>query len=47
MEHFFGIVLGTMLVLVLVGFVLAHFAILLALLIGAGLIGRHLRRHGV
>jgi hypothetical protein len=30
MEQFFGIVLGMMLVLVLVGFVLAHFAILLA-----------------
>jgi hypothetical protein len=47
MERFFGVVLGGMVILALVGFVLAHFAILLALLIGAGLIGRHLRRHGV
>jgi hypothetical protein len=47
MERFFGIVLLMMVVLVLLGFVLAHFAILLALLIGAGLVGRHLRRHGV
>ena len=47
MERFFGIVLGMMVVLVLVGFVLAHFAIVLSLLLGAGLIGRHLRRHGV
>jgi hypothetical protein len=47
MERLFGIVLAMMVVLALVGFVLAHFAILLALVIGAGLIGRHLRRHGV
>jgi hypothetical protein len=47
MERLFGIVLAMMVVLALVGFVLAHFAIPLALLIGAGLIGRHLRRHGV
>lgn len=47
MKQFFGIVLGMMLVLVAVGFVLGHFAIVVALLIGAGLIGRHLRRHGV
>ena len=47
MERFFGIVLTMMVVLLLLGFVLAHLAIAIALLLAASLIGRHLRRHGV
>jgi len=47
MERFFGIVLTMMVVLLLLGFVLAHLTIAIALLLAAGLIGRHLRRHGV
>ena len=46
MERFFGIVLTMMVVLLLLGFVLAHLAIAIILLLAAGLIGRHLRRHG-
>jgi hypothetical protein len=47
MERFFGIVLIMMVTLMLLGFVLAHFAIVLILVLAAGLVGRHLRRHGV
>jgi hypothetical protein len=47
MERFFGIVLTMMVALVLLGFVLAHFAMALALLLAIGLVGRQLRRHGV
>ena len=47
MERFFGIVLTMMVVLMLLGFVLAHLAIAIFLLLAAGVVGRHLRRHGV
>jgi hypothetical protein len=47
MERFFVIVLTMMVALMLLGFVLAHVAIALVLLLAVGLIGRHLRRHGV
>ena len=46
MERFFGIVLTMMVVLVLLGFVLAHLAIAIFILLAAGVIGRQLRRHG-
>jgi uncharacterized membrane protein YbaN (DUF454 family) len=46
MERFFGIVLTMLVVLMLLGFVLAHLAIAIFLLLAAGLFGRHLRRHG-
>jgi uncharacterized membrane protein YbaN (DUF454 family) len=46
MERFFGIVLTMMVVLVLLGFVLAHLAIAIFVLLAAGIIGRQLRRHG-
>jgi uncharacterized membrane protein YbaN (DUF454 family) len=46
MERFFGIVMTMMVVLVLLGFVLAHLAIAIFLLLAAGVIGRQLRRHG-
>lgn len=46
MERFFGIVLTMMVVLMLLGFVLAHLAIAIFILLAAGLIGRLLRRHG-
>ena len=45
MERFFGIVLSMMVVLMLLGFVLAHLAIAIFLLLAAGIIGRQLRRH--
>ena len=40
MERFFGIVLTMMVVLMLLGFVLAHLAIAIFILLAAGLIGR-------
>jgi uncharacterized membrane protein YbaN (DUF454 family) len=46
MERFFAVVLTMMVALLLVGFVLAHLAIAVFLLLAAGLIGRQLRRHG-
>ena len=46
MERFFSIVLTMMVVLMLLGFVLAHLAIAIFLLLAAALIGRQLRRHG-
>jgi uncharacterized membrane protein YbaN (DUF454 family) len=46
MERFFGVVLTMMVVLVLLGFVLAHLAIAIFILLAAGIIGRQLRRHG-
>ena len=46
MERFFAVVLTMMVVLMLLGFVLAHLAIAIFLLLAAGLIGRQLRRHG-
>ena len=45
MERFFEIVLSMMVVLMLLGFVLAHLAIAIFLLLATGLIGRQLRRH--
>ena len=45
MERFFGVVLTMMVVLVLLGFVLAHLAIAIFILLAAGVIGRQ-RRHG-
>jgi hypothetical protein len=46
MERFFAVVLTMMVVLMLLGFVLAHLAIAIFILLAAGLIGRQLRRHG-
>ena len=46
MERFFGVVLTLMVILLLLGFVLAHLAIAIFFLLAAGLIGRQLRRHG-
>jgi predicted membrane protein len=45
MERFFGIVLVMMVALVLLGFVLQHFAMVMVVLLAVGLLGRHLRRH--
>jgi hypothetical protein len=47
MARFVGIVLATMMALMLAGFVLAHFGIVVLLCLGIALLGRHLRRHGV
>jgi len=40
-------VLLMMVALMLLGFVLAHFGLVLLIVLAVGLIGRHLRRHGV
>jgi hypothetical protein len=45
MGRFVGIVLLMMMALMLFGFVLANFALVIILLVAAGLIGRHYRRH--
>ena len=47
MERLVGIVLLMMVALMLLGFVLAHFGLVLIIVLAVGLIGRHLRRHGV
>jgi hypothetical protein len=47
MERFFGIVLVMMMALVLLGFALQHFAMVMVILLAVGLLGRHLRRHSV
>jgi len=47
MTRFIGIVLVMMVVLVLVGFVLAHFGLVVLLVLAVVLLGRYLRRHGV
>ncbi|HVA10087.1 MAG TPA: hypothetical protein VNG12_25480 [Acidimicrobiales bacterium] len=47
MERLVGIVLLMMVALMLLGFVLAHFGLVLLIVLAVGLIGRHLRRHGV
>ena len=47
MERLFGIVLVIMVALVLLGFVLAHFGMVVIIVLAVGLVGRHLRRHGV
>jgi len=46
MERFFAIGLAMIVVLVLLGFVLAHLALAIFVLLAAGVIGRQLRRHG-
>jgi hypothetical protein len=47
MARFVGIVLVLLVALMLVGFVLAHFGIAVLICLAVGLLGRHLRRHGV
>jgi hypothetical protein len=47
MARLVGIVLALMVALMLAGFVLAHFGIVVLLCLGIALLGRHLRRHGV
>jgi len=47
MERLFGAVLAMIVVVVLLGFVLAHLGMVVVLLVAVGLVGRHLRRHGV
>jgi hypothetical protein len=47
MERLIGIVLLMLVALMLLGFVLAHFGLVLLIVLAVGLIGRHLRRHGV
>jgi hypothetical protein len=47
MERFFAILLVMMVALVLLGFVLAHLAIALVIVVVLGLFGRQLRKHGV
>ena len=46
MMRLFVIVLGLMAGLVVVGFVLAHFGLVVALVMALVLLGRYLRRHG-
>ena len=46
MARLFVIVLTLMVGLVVVGFVLAHFGLVVALVVALVLVGRHLRRHG-
>ena len=47
MARFVGIVLALMVALMLAGFVLAHFGIVVLICLGIALFGRHLPRHGV
>jgi hypothetical protein len=47
MERLVGIVLLMIVALLLLGFVLAHFGLVLLIVLAVGLVGRHLRRHGV
>ena len=47
MERLVGIVLLMLVALMLLGFVLAHFGLVLLIVLAVGFIGRHLRRHGV
>ena len=46
MARFVGIVFLMMVALVLLGFVLAHFGLVVIIGLGVVLLGRHLRRHG-
>jgi hypothetical protein len=46
MMHVLGYVLVAFLVLMLAGFVLAHFGLVVVLVLGLVLVGRYLRRHG-
>jgi hypothetical protein len=47
MGRFLGIVFLMMVALVLLGFVLAHFGLVILIGLGVVLVGRHLRHHGV
>ncbi len=47
MGTFIRIVFLMMVALVLLAFVLAHFGVVVLIVVGVGLLGRHLRRHGV
>ena len=47
MGQFVAFVLLVLVALMLVGFVLAHFGIVVILVLGVVVLGRHLRRHGV
>jgi hypothetical protein len=47
MARFIGIVVLAMAVLMVLGFVLAHFGIVVLIVVAVVLLGRHLRRHGV
>ena len=47
MERLIGFVLLMMVALMVLGFVLAHFGLVLIIVLAVGLVGRHLRRHGV
>ena len=47
MATFVRIVFLMMVALVLLGFVLAHFGFVVLIVVGVGLLGRHVRRHGV
>ncbi len=47
MARLVGIVLALMVALMLAGFVLAHFGIVVLLVLAVVLLGRYLRRHGV
>ena len=47
MARFVAIVLVMMFALMLVGFVLAHFGIVVIIVLAVVFLGRHLRRHGV
>jgi hypothetical protein len=46
MARFFATVLAVMVGLVAVGFVLAHFGIVVGLVVAVVLVGRYLHRHG-
>jgi hypothetical protein len=46
MARFVGIVLALMVGLVVVGFVFAHFGIVVGLVVAVVLVGRYLHRHG-
>jgi hypothetical protein len=46
MARFLGIVVALMIGLVVVGFVLAHFGLVVGLVVAFVLIGRYLHRHG-
>ncbi len=46
MARFVAILLVLMLILMLAGFVLAHFGLVVVLVLGLVFLGRRLRRHG-
>jgi hypothetical protein len=47
MERLVGIMLLMIVALLLLGFVVDHFGLVLLIVLAVGLVGRHLRRHGV